>query len=194
MLDEDSGQLLQLVKLVEETVAQDQKFRETYQVNNKFLFISRKLQNLLTELHDKVKVIDSASSKHSFLLGQDEVLVYVYLYNAQDVSIQGWQALLTPQAFVDYSINRPIYRERSEIEYLIKSKANVLQHAYLVVAIKQTDIVESLADGSTPMKDLIGQSLLKIRDGSLQLNRVHSFVHNQIEYFLNKDLLLIRGD
>lgn len=188
---DDSELFLNLSTILKEAVEKDQQLRNKYQVGQKFCFISQRLEELLGELNQKVAIVqNSANQKQVFLLHEDELLVYVHLYNAQEGSIDVWKTFFTPQAFIEYSVNRPVYRECREVKKFINSKANVAQHGYLVVAIKKDDILENLGENGL-MQDSIGQPLLKIKSGSLYCDRVQSFVHNEQEYLLTKSLDLV---
>lgn len=188
---DDSEIFLNLSTILKETVEKDQQLRKKYQVEQKFCFISQRLEELLVDLNQKVAMVENSNNHNNvFLLHDDELLVYVHLYNAQEGSIDVWKPFFTPQSLIEYSVNRPIYRECREVKKFINSKANVAQHGYLVVAIKKDDILDNVGENG-PMQDSVGQPILKIKSGSLDYAKVHSFVHNEQEYLLTKSFELV---
>src|SRR5207237_821400 len=96
------------------------------------------------------------------------------------VNFRSWQNMLTPNVFYEYSVNRPIYLEKRQIESLLRSKSNKLQHGYLTVAIKSSDIIQKEL-----YKDPAGQSVIRVKEGALRFDRLVAFTHNQIEYVIN---------
>jgi hypothetical protein len=112
----------------------------------------------------------------------------VYLYNSQGVLFPTWQKMVTAAVLYEYSVNRPIYAEQSLIEAYIRSKTNKAQHAYLAVAIKPTDIIKTPAEA----KDAIGGALIKVREGTLLINKLVLFTHNGHEYTLSETGVLTK--
>ena len=121
-------------------------------------------------------------------LGEDEVVVYVYLYNARGLVLSSWQNLLMPKVFYEYSVNRPIYKDKSHIQALLQSKVNKAQHAYLTVAIKASHIIQPEA----ALKDNLGNPLIKIKEGSLSVGKLLCFTCNDQEYTLNAKNELVK--
>ncbi|HSW69337.1 MAG TPA: type IVB secretion system protein IcmQ [Gammaproteobacteria bacterium] len=171
-----------LIQLIRDTIQYDNDLRIKYDVAQKFRFVRDRLQGLLTHLEEQAGVLKTQEPVEKQEDVKDKTLAYVYLYNAQGALLRSWLTLLTPRVFYEYSINRPIYHERSFIESLIRTKANKQQHAYLTVKINQNDII-SLAE-SAP-KDTVGNPLVKIREGSLRFENLVMFTHNGQDYILN---------
>jgi len=171
-----------LLNLVRKAVQQDQELREKLHIGNKFKFISEGLQKLFTEVETDLGEIEKANAKKKQLdvLLEDEILVYVYLFNAQGIVLQTWQKTLNPSVFYEYSVNRPIYTDKAAVENYIRSKPNRIQNAFATIAIKKIDLLPS----PEVVKDSLGNTLVKVREGSLKFEKLFSFTHNNQEYVL----------
>ena len=147
-----------------------------------------RLTALLEKLEANLKTNTIEIKQLKSELAPDEVFVYVYLFNAQGLTLQSWHPMLARKVFYEYSVNRPIYSDKAHIESLVRSKANQAQHAYLTVAIKKVDIQPS----SEAQKDSLGHPLLKIKEGSLQLEKLSAFTHSNQDYALDEFGRLVR--
>lgn len=173
-----------LLELMNQALSADQSLREKYQIGDKFRFIRDRLQALSQQIESSVSAIKQKVEKKEITLLEDEVVVYVYLYNTQGLNFQTWQKMLSPSVFYEYSVNRPIYGEKSYVDMFIKTKANKMQHGYLAVAVKKSNILEALP--GTVQNDTIGNPLIRVREGSLSLNRLIVFHHNDQDYVVNE--------
>lgn len=189
--DEDNKkeQLLNLVRLA---IQRDQELRKEYQIGEKFRFISDRLQALLSRLEHGFLSLNEEIATADVVLQDDETLVYVYLYNAQGSKLQTWASMLTPKVFYEYSVNRPIYAEKSYVEAFIKSKHKVSQYAYLTIAIKRENIL--VLSSEDVEKDAIGHPLIKVQEGSLHFDRLIVFTHGGSDYVLTKSGELIKKE
>lgn len=169
-----------LLKLIREALQRDVELREKYQMGEKFRFIRDRLRALLSHVEDSLSSMQKKEVKKTDEPLEDEELVYVYLYNAQGLDFKTWQKMLTPAVFYEYSVNRPIYATKAEIDSFIRSKTNKAHHGYLAVIIKKIEIIQTAVS-----KDAIGNPLIKVKEGSLTLARLKSFTHNGSEYTLN---------
>jgi hypothetical protein len=172
---------LDLLQITKNAVQHDMVLREQYQIASKFRFIQDRLAALLTGMEEAAAIIvREKESKEPGVKTEDEVLVCVYLYNAQGMILQTWQKMLSPAVFYEYSVNRPIYSDKEHIDVVIRNKPNKMQHAYLSVYIKKRDII------SGENTDSYGHPLLKIREGALRFDRLISFTHNLIDYLVSE--------
>jgi len=183
MAESDKEREQKLLTLLQSAIEQDKLLRDKYKVGDKFRFIRDRLQALCGQLEEKIKTTEQAVKKAEKKTA-DEILVYVYLYNSQGVLFPTWQKMITVGVLYEYSVNRPIYSDKSMIESYIRSKTNKTQHAYLTVAIKPTDII-SLANVEVT-KDAIGAPLVKVREGSILINKLVLFTHNDHEYNISE--------
>ena len=190
LIDDELKQHEKLVQLIREAIQHDVELREKYHVGNKFRFVQDRLHTLLDTLETQIKSVKSAEKESQKKEDSiHHVLVYVYLYNAQGLMLRSWSAMLTPKVFYEYSVNRPIYAEKKHIEALIKSKTNKQQHGYLTIAVHR-DTILTVPD--TALKDTLGNSLIKVREGSLHFTHLVAFTHNGQDYVVNSQGELVK--
>lgn len=183
--DEEKTQQAKLFTLVREAIECDEALRIKFEIGDKFRFVRDRLKELLAQL-ELDQVTSSITIKDANLgLQENESVVYVYLFNAKGVVLRNWINMLNPKVFYEYSVNRPIYADKNEIEAMLRTKTNKQLHAYLAVAVKKVDILQSASDAS--QKDSLGNPLIRVREGSLKLDRLISFSHNGNEYTWNPD-------
>ena len=89
--------------------------------------------------------------------------------------------MVLPNVFYEYSVNRPIYTEKSQIDSFIRSRPNKQQHAYLTVAIKKQDMYPSQSQDSS------GNMLIKVKEGSLRFEKLISFTYNDQDYQVDEE-------
>jgi len=179
-----------LVGIIQQALQRDEQLRKTYQVGEKFGFIRERLNNLLENIQKDTFIPEKkVKPAYEVMVEEDEMLVYVHLYNSQGNVVRTWQSVITPKAFFDFSVNRPVYADQKSIETFIRGKANKTQHAYLTIAMKKEHLVSNRDEG---LKDAMGNPLIKIKEGSLRMDKVLSFTHNENVYTLNEDGVLIK--
>lgn len=175
----------ELVELVEHTLAQDQALRTKYGIGDKFRFIRDRLQALLTHLQKSI-TRQITDEKNETTIREDEITVYIYLFNAQGSVLANWLNMLTPNAILEYSVNRPIYSEKAAISNLIHQKANQAQHAYITIPVSKTAILtETVADN-------LDGKVIKLVERSLDPSRMIAFTHTDIDYQLTDERQLIK--
>src|SRR6266567_2544577 len=159
-----------LLQLVRDVVDQDKILREKYQVGDKFCFIRDRLNALLACVEESLNTLQQDTEQKTSDILEDETVVYIYLFNAQGLNFQTWLKMLGPSVFYEYSVNRPIYTEKSHVDTFIRSKSTINQHAYISIVIKKIAILPEVAGDVT--KDPIGSPIVKVKEGSFQINRV----------------------
>ena len=184
--DNEEKQLAKLIGIIQEAVQRDQQLRQTYAIGEKFLFIRARLQSLLEEIERASQETQEKKARllPQVLVEEDEILVYIHLYNAQGLMLRTWESMITPRAFFDFSVNRPIYKEQAHIEAFIYSKANKAQHGFLTVAMKRDRVLQTHSEDA--LKDVVGNPLIKIKEGSLKREKLLTFTHNKIVYQLTE--------
>jgi hypothetical protein len=173
-----------LQKLVQDSIRADQELRDKFHIGDKFRFIRDRLQSLGVRIQEELDALLVEIEKKTDKLAEDEVLVYVYIFNAQGLVLQTWQKMLNPSVFYEYSVNRPVYAEKAHIETLIRSRTNKAQHGFLTIAIKKTDILTT-PEGMEASVDVNGSPVIRIKEGSLKPNKMFSFTHQESEYVIN---------
>ena len=174
----------ELLKLVQEVIQKDQSTREEFQVGDKFRFVRDRLRALEAKLQESIAQVDVETEKRTVKILEDEISVYVYIYNAQGIAFPTWQKMVNPSVFYEYSVNRPIYAEEAEVLSFIRSRPNKPQHGYLNFVIKKQDILPLGVD-EKPSQDANGTTLLKIKEGSLRTEKLIWFKHQDQIYVLN---------
>jgi intracellular multiplication protein IcmQ len=180
MSTDDNQEKQRLLELLRDALARDTALREKHQIGEKFRFVRDRLQGMLTQLEQHMDTVHQEAKKTEILAHEHEITVYVYLYNAQGAVLQTWHNMLTPKLFYEYSVNRPIYTEKNQIDNVIQSKANHVQHAFLSVAILPSDILAPEEARTDPQ----GNKVVKVREGSLRFERLISLNHNRQDYIL----------
>ena len=184
MSDDDKAIKEAIRKLILDSLEIDQNLRDQYQTGNKFRFIRDRLTSLQARIEEELQTSQAETAEIGGKLGEDEILVYVHIFNAQGLVFSTWQKLVSASVFYEYSVNRPIYTNKAQVESFIRSRPNKVQHGFLTVALKK-DAVLSPPEGQEAPKDQIGHPLIKIREGSLQFNRLLSFTHQETEYIVD---------
>ena len=170
-----------LLTIVRNIIKQDQDLRQKYQIGEKFRFIHDRLSGLLSQVEEGIKKIEEERAPKTQVLKEDEVKVYVYLFNAQGVNLKTWEKFIRPNVFYEHSVNRPIYPDQTSIETFLRAKADKNQHGYLVVIINKNDIIPI----KEPLKDSLGSPVIKVREGSLKIEKLLSFHVNSVDYKLS---------
>lgn len=176
-----------VLDMMREVVKYDAELRKKYQIGEKFRFVRDRLHALLERLEQHASSVKVVKEEVKHDATAEEVIVYVYLYNAHGMNLASWQNFLTPKVFYEYSVNRPIYAEKKHVETLIRSKQNKVQHAFLTVAVKKDAIIQSAT-----LQDSLGNSLLRVKEGALSFDRLLVFTHNDQEYRVNDEGELIK--
>lgn len=174
-----------LQKLVRDSIEADKKLREKFNIGEKFRFIRDRLLALDGRVQEELDALAVEIEKKTDKIAEGEVLVYVYIFNAQGLVLQTWQKMLNPSVFYEYSVNRPVYTEKAHIEAFIRSRTNKAQHGFLTIVIRKTDILPAPV-GIEKVVDTIGNPLVKIREGSLKANKMFSFTHQENQYLLDE--------
>lgn len=157
----------------------------------------RKAKERLQELHEEAK---SLTQKTSFTTGQLAVTtkpqqlapgivrVYITLYHTEN-NLQNW--LHTLKTLAIYNVTRPTYRSESHVKEIINSKAEIMRHGYAEVLINEKDIIPI---NPQPV-DTLGHELLLLKEGSVHLSNIISFVHaNKKRYILKDNNLVFDSD
>ncbi len=184
----DNDRQNQLINIVKEALGRDKELRDKYQIGEKFRFVQERLQKLLEHLEKNLAEANlKKEDKTKSATNSQDLLVYVYLFNAHGLDVRSWLRMLIAKRFYEYSVNRPIYLEEAHVESFVKHKANKVQHGYLVVAVNKSDLIQS-----DTAKDSLGQPLVKIKEGALHFEKLISFVHNGQSYLVNEDGEMIK--
>lgn len=192
MSDDQMLKEKKVLELVREAAQRDAELRKKYQIGTKFRFVHDRLHAMLARLEQNLLALDESQKQSVRKKIEDEVLVYVYLFNAHGINLRSWQNMLLPKIFYEHSVNRPIYTNKKFIELLLKSKNNKLLHGYVTMAIKSSDIIK--VPDETEVKDAMGSPVIRVREGSLSFQNVIAFTHNGIDYEVNEKGELVKKE
>lgn len=183
--DEEKEQQAKLLALVHQAIERDEALRKKFEIGDKFRFVRERLKEVLTHLEADQSSTRVVTSDIKVDLQEGEVAVYVYLFNTKGAVLRSWINMVSPKVFYEYSVNRPIYAEKTQVDAMLRAKTDKPQHAYLTVAVKASDILQSTSD--TLQKDSLGNPLVKVREGSLKIDKLITFTHNGHEYRLSPE-------
>jgi hypothetical protein len=182
-----------LLQLIQEAIKQDNELRLTLHIGDKFRFIRDRLNALLLHLEKNALSLSLAvkgSQSHIEQMKENETIVYVYLFNAHGLTLTTWQNMLKPELFYEYSINRPVYLEKTQIESFIRSKTNKAQHGYISVVVQKEHVLK----GTNLVKDVIASPVVKVKEGALHFENLVSFTHAGKDYLVNANAELIKKE
>jgi hypothetical protein len=185
----DQEKKQKLLQLVRDAIAKDEALRDQYGIGNKFRFIREKLNTLSAFIDTEITSTMQLEEDKQLAVQEDETVIYVYLFNSQGVSLATWRKMLHTSVFYEYSINRPIYLQRSQIDSLIRGRSNKLQHGYLSVIVKKIDILDSQS-----LNDSNGNQLAKVKEGSLKRERLLAFTHGEHDYLITPEGELVKKE
>lgn len=189
MTDNLSTQKEKLLAVLNELVAKEAALREECHLGDKFRFVREKIQGLRESVAAALATIEEEVVSSAPVVAEDEVVVYVYLYNAQGILVPTWRKMVAPSVLYEYSVNRPIYANQADIDSVIRSKADKHQHAYLAIAVKKADVI-TLAD--TTSQDAQNYPLVRVREGGFSHDHILFFKHNGHQYRVTEENELIK--
>src|SRR5687767_11916996 len=101
MPDEDKEKRDELLKLVRDAVLKDKELRDQYSIGDKFRFIRDRLHALQSRIEENVAVLTKQVEERTDKAQADEILVYVYVFNAQGSILKTWAKMLNPAVFYE---------------------------------------------------------------------------------------------
>lgn len=155
--------------------------------SNFLKIIQKNLQDIRNEFASAIEIkedmiVDPGLAEARF---KDLKEVYISLYSSDGAELSSWERIINnlPRQL----ISRPIYAAEEDIKYLIRSKENKINEAYVAIYINEQDILNLSAD--KVMKDKFGKLLLNLKDKTLNLNNISRFVHYSGVYSFQKGRL-----
>lgn len=186
--EEEGFSLEEWVIFLQDIIDMEMAAREEFNIGARFSVLQSQLQKLLIDYREGMKVISSEfieSQSKKEELEEDEIVVYVYLFNVHGRRLNSWLQLLSPQGLMDMSVNRPIYAKKDHVEELLRSKADADLHAYIKVAVKKANVLMPLEE--SVLKDTIGNLLLRLKHAAIKQDKILGFYHQGKEYTFSKD-------
>lgn len=129
------------------------------------------LAQLGTRSKAQIKEDTNLANRMALRSGQQEI--FVSLYSADGTNIPSWEKIVAnlPRQM----ISRPIYATEEHVQALIKTKENKQNEAYVGIFINKTDIINLPPDKA--LADKLGNTLLTLKDRTLDLENISRFVH-----------------
>jgi len=130
---------------------------------------------------DATQQTQQAEKKVEETIADDEMLVYISLYQADGKNIQKWQMLI--KALTGAGISRPVYQQKEDLEELIRHKVDSQKEAYVIARVKKENLLRGPEKG---LQDRLGHPLLTLREGSLTLENMVEFIYEGKHYMLDE--------
>lgn len=140
------------------------------------------LRQLQTQAQALLDQLETARQhvRPEYVCKEDEVKVYVSLYQADGHDKQKWEAQLA--SIETYLVGRPIYQYEADIRRVIRQKLVGTTEAYAVLVVPKHHIVAN--DISAKKTDRHGFALVTIEASEIRPEHVLEFVHGSKRYHL----------
>ncbi len=131
-----------------------------------------------------LKPKDEAShiKKDPFALKDNQIEVFVALYNAQGGDINQWAKVVMNVSKL--SISRPIYSTEKAVREMMRSSAHIANEGYVSAHINKSDILPAPEDRAP--RDKLGNILLLLKETAITPQCVRKFYHKSGIYTLKK--------
>jgi intracellular multiplication protein IcmQ len=190
---DDKERKRELYREVETLVNKEKTLRKELGIGDRYRVVASRLENLLAYVHAAVSrpKQEVMSDRDSPVLTETQQYVFVHLFNNKGKVLSRWEPMLSPRNLMEYSVNRPIYAEQSQVEIYIRSRPNDDEHAFLMMKIEQSDV---LRDSDVAVNcDSLGQPLLKLKEGSLKEQGLVYFFHKNASYIFSRGHLILHS-
>ncbi|MCD8525328.1 MAG: type IVB secretion system protein IcmQ [Gammaproteobacteria bacterium] len=190
---DDKEQARLLYREVESLVQQEKALRKQYDIGDRYKAISSRLQALFEHVQESVSLPQQQLSpvRLPSVLGEGERYVFVHLFNAKGKILTRWESMLSPRLLYEYSVNRPIYTQKEQVEAYIRSREDSAQHAFLMMKVLDIKVLNGLEYISHC--DSLGQSLIKLKEGALKEENLVCFFHQGERYIFSNGHLSLQS-
>ena len=104
--------------------------------------------------------------------------VFVLLYQADGSNLNGWYQNI--KMLAEYKIARPVYKNESYVQEIIRSKpSNIVRNGYVVINVKEDDFYT--VDQS--LVDAFGHQLFTLKEKAIELKNIVEFVHANKKFY-----------
>ncbi len=132
----------------------------------------------------------SAIKKRSNFNQENYLQVCISIYQAEGDNLERWKNAI--KALAGHSISRPVYRLEDHAQAMIRGKADTKREAYVIVCVKNTDIIQPYA--GKIMEDRFGHELLTLKEGCVKLEHIIEFVHENKRYSFDDGELVFKNE
>lgn len=139
------------------------------------------------DLNGSVVKVDEIVDVVNHMVGYTRVFILVY--QVDGANLQGWER--TIKTLVEYGGTRPAYKEERYAREIVRSKVSGIEHnGYVIVNIKDDACYQV-----DQQVDALGNQLVALKEGAIQLGNVVEFVHaNKKRYALRDNELVFLGE
>lgn len=120
-------------------------------------------------------------------LEDDEVLVYISVFQSEGHNIKRWELQLN--SLRRHLLGRPVYENEEDVRKVIRQKLIQISEAYVAVAIKRSDI-QNFAH-QVKRVDRRGNTLLTLKESAVQPENIFKFVHQEEQYYFSDSKLVL---
>lgn len=188
-LDGDDVDVEGVLPSIQALIKEEASLREQAAVGSRFLVLQTQLQQIeqrmqaLLDEKTRAQACESNKKAKALALQEDEVVVFVYLYNAHGLRLSSWERFLAQHALDEHSVNRPVYARAEDVEVLLRNKNHPQNHGVLKVKVSRDDI--ALSAEASQLRDLHGNVLLRLRQSALKQKNILAFICKGKEYRLD---------
>jgi intracellular multiplication protein IcmQ len=118
-------------------------------------------------------------------------LVFILIYCSEGSNVKQWENVISSLAA--HSMTRPIYKNESDVQSVLRSKPNKQNDGYLALSISKNDISPHFTK-KVPV-DRYGNELVVLREGSIRQENIEYFIHLSGRYiYQNGKLIQVESD
>jgi len=147
------------------------------------------LKQIKEEALQLQKAAKQASGEEAITLRElddDEMLVYISVFQSEGHDIRKWELQLS--SLQSHLLGRPVYRAEVDAQKVIRQKLVQISEAYVVVAIKKSDVQDFAYQAKRV--DRHGNILLTLKEKAVKPENIFKFVHQgKVYYFLDGKLV-----
>lgn len=183
-LDEETKTNLEILKSLDEAIQTG-----PWEHNLFLMGVGKKLRELRERFQQEAGLggVAEDGTAAQQALGEGEYFdVYISLYQAEGNNIRKWFGVVTSLA--GHSVSRPVYKKEEDIQAAIRAKEYKQNDAYIVVKIREKDLL--IIPGEKPRLDREGRELLILKENAVKLENIIRFVHLSGEYILSENTLV----
>jgi hypothetical protein len=167
--------------LLKEIKAREEALRDATKIGVRFNVLRMQVEKALSEFEAELVNLQGDQTADEVdankVIADDELAVYVYLFNGQGHNFDSWQPMMKPTSVAEYGVNRPAYLKLEHVEELLRAKMPREHHGFLEVIVKKTDV---LSVGT--MHDKFHHPLARLKERALKPERILRFHVNRKDY------------
>lgn len=155
----------------------------------------RNLMKPLEQAKDEAQaILDSRSNKanvgikQNIAIAEDEVVLYMTLYQAQGYDLNAWSLQL--RSIKHTMLGRPIYSDEESARTTIRSKVDQSRDAYVVLRVKREYMMNHAAPSA--QFDRHNNKLVTLEQGAIATESILEFVYMNNRYHFTKGVLSVQ--